>query len=98
MFNHYSGTAGVPLGSIFQRIAASIYINEPRLLNTGVLTGKSKLLLRRDLKSRVEAIAPFLDVIGDPYLISVGLEKKYEGFELKWIDASVFSLKKLGVD
>ena len=37
-YNHYSGKAGVPLRQLWQRITASIYLAEPRLLITSALT------------------------------------------------------------
>ena len=88
-YNHYSGSAGVPLASLWQRIAASIYIRDPRLLNTGVLQPDSHLLLRRDVKKRVNALAPFLQLKGDPYLVSVpmesGLDRYQEDQHQYWI-------------
>ncbi len=59
IFNHYEGSGGVRLMNPLERIAAAIYLVEPRLLNTGSLTKDSKLLLRREVKKRVKAIAPF---------------------------------------
>ena len=88
-YNHYSGSAGIPLASLWQRIAASIYIRDPRLLNTGVLQPDSHLLLRRDVKKRVNALAPFLQLKGDPYLVSVpmesGLDRYQEDQHQYWI-------------
>ncbi len=80
-YNHYSGRAGVPLGSLMQRIAAAIYIRDPRLLNTGVLKPNSHLLLRRDVKDRVNALAPFLELKGDPYLVSVPMESNTDSYQ-----------------
>ena len=80
-YNHYSGRAGVPLASLGQRIAASIYIRDPRLLNTGVLQSDSRLLLRRDVKKRVKALAPFLQFKGDPYLVSVPMESGLDQYQ-----------------
>ncbi len=80
-YNHYSGTAGVPLRQLWQRVTASIYLAEPRLLNTGALTSESRLQLRRDVKQRIGAIAPFLELMGDPYLVSVPLEDGAEGYQ-----------------
>ncbi|MGB1195407.1 MAG: UPF0182 family protein [Synechococcus sp.] len=79
-YTHYSGTAGIPLSSLWQRISSSIYLADPRLLNTGALTPQSKLLLRRDVKQRVKALAPFLTFMGDPYLVSVPLEDPPPGY------------------
>lgn len=80
-YNHYSGMAGVPLRQFWQRVAASIYLAEPRLLSTGSLNSESRLQLRRDVKQRVSALAPFLDFMGDPYLVSVPLEDGAEGYQ-----------------
>ena len=80
-YNHYSGRAGIPLASLGQRIAASIYIRDPRLMNTGVLQADSKLLLRRDVKKRVKALAPFLQLKGDPYLVSVPMESDLNQYQ-----------------
>jgi uncharacterized membrane protein (UPF0182 family) len=71
IYNHYSGAAGVPLRTGLDRVAAAVYLKEPRLLNTGALTSESRLLLRRDVKGRVKALAPFLQLWGEPYLVSV---------------------------
>ena len=79
-YTHYSGAAGIPLSSLWQRISSAIYLADPRLLNTGALTPQSKLLLRRDVKQRVEALAPFLTFMGDPYLVSVPLEDPPSGY------------------
>ena len=80
-YDNYSGSAGVPIGNRWQRIAAAIYLADPRLLNTGALTKQSKLLLRRDVKERVRTIAPFLTLMGEPYLVSVPLEESASGYE-----------------
>ena len=54
-----------------QRAAAATYLLEPRLLTAGSIDQSSKLLIRREVRERVHAIAPFLDLRGDPYLISI---------------------------
>ncbi len=74
IYNHYSGSGGVPVGHPWQQLAAAIYLSEPRILNTGSLTIDSKLLLRREVRQRVSAIAPFLQVTGDPYLVSASVD------------------------
>ncbi len=79
-YNHYSGQAGVPLNNVWRRVAATIYLKEPRLLNTGSLRSSSKLLLRRDVRQRVQALAPFLELKGDPYLVSVPIEGHHTGY------------------
>ncbi|MCB4376963.1 UPF0182 family protein [Synechococcus sp. MU1650] len=68
---HYQGSGGIPIGSWLQRCAAAVYLNEPRLLTTKAITTDSKILIRREVRNRVAAIAPFIDFRGDPYLISI---------------------------
>ena len=65
----------------FQRLAASVYLREPRLLNTGSLQRNSKLLLRREVRQRVKALAPFLSLEGDPYLVSVPMNDETPGYD-----------------
>ena len=71
VMTHYQGSGGVSIGSWLQRCAAAVYLREPRLLITKAINADSKLLIRRDVSSRVKAIAPFIDFRGDPYLISI---------------------------
>ena len=71
VYSHYAGSAGVPIGSFIQRLSASIYLAEPRLLTTKAIRQDSRVLLRREVRQRIRAIAPFLDLRGDPYLVSV---------------------------
>ena len=74
VYTHYSGKAGVPLGSLWARLAASIYLQEPKLLVQGSLTPGTRLLLRREVRQRLRRVAPFLRVEGEPYLVSVKLQ------------------------
>ncbi len=76
IYNHYSGTGGIPLNTLINKIAAAFYLVEPRLLNTGVLTNQSRLLLHRDVKRRINILAPFISLIGEPYLISTDISQE----------------------
>ncbi len=80
IYNHYSGTGGISLSNITNRIISSFYLRDPRLLNTGSLTRDSKLLIRREIKKRVKTIAPFISLIGDPYLVSIKIDKKHPNY------------------
>ncbi|WP_320674648.1 UPF0182 family protein [Prochlorococcus sp. MIT 1341] len=71
IYNHYKGEAGISLNNILNRISASLYLAEPRLLTTGVIKNDSKLIIRREVRQRVNAIAPFLTTLGEPYMVSV---------------------------
>ena len=75
LYTHYGGSAGVPIGSAWGRLAAAIYLREPKLLMQGAITPQTRLLLRREVRQRLTSLAPFVRFEGDPYLVSVQLEK-----------------------
>lgn len=70
VYTHYDGTRGVALASPLQRLAAAIYLGEPRVLFTGSFTPESLLLLRRQVSQRLKAVAPFLYFESEPYLVT----------------------------
>jgi uncharacterized membrane protein (UPF0182 family) len=72
-YTTYSGNAGISLANPLERLMAASYLQEPRLLFTGSLTKNSKLLLRRQVRSRLKAMAPFLRFEKQPYLVSVNV-------------------------
>ena len=75
IYTHYGGSAGVPIGSAWGRLAAAIYLREPKLLMQGAITSQTRLLLRREVRQRLSSLAPFVRFEGDPYLVSVKLDK-----------------------
>ncbi len=79
VYTHFEGAYGISLGNGWQRFKAAVYLQEPRLLFTGSTTPASKLLLRRKVNERLEAIAPFLDFEGEPYLVTSRVDGE-EGF------------------
>jgi len=70
VYTHFNGSLGVPLATPLQRFQAAIYLGEPRVLFTQSLTSRSLLLLRRQVRQRLEALAPFLRFESDPYLVT----------------------------
>jgi uncharacterized protein len=65
----YDGTGGVPIGTMVRRTLFAYYFNDPNLLLSSYLTSDSRILIRRNIKERVRAIAPFLGLDHDPYLV-----------------------------
>ena len=70
LYSRYSGRGGVPIHGPFDRLMAALYLPEPRLLFTGSLTPRSRLLLRRQVNQRLGALAPFLRFESQPYLVT----------------------------
>ena len=73
LYTHFSGSRGVPVGQPLQRLAAAIYLGEPKLISAGGLTSRSLLLLRREVRQRLRTLAPFVRFTAEPYLVSVQL-------------------------
>lgn len=64
----YEGTAGIEL-SLINRILFAIKENDINLLISGSISSDSKILINRNVKDRVEKIAPFIHFDDDPYAI-----------------------------
>jgi uncharacterized protein len=63
----YSGSGGVSVASYWRRLLYGWKFKEPNFLISGVFNADSKVLYNRDPRERVEKVAPFLTIDGDPY-------------------------------
>jgi uncharacterized membrane protein (UPF0182 family) len=63
----YEGTGGVPIGTFFRRLVFAIKNTESNFLLSDAVNKDSRLMYVRDPRSRVEKVAPFLTIDGDPY-------------------------------
>lgn len=69
--NRYDGEGGVGIGSVVRRLAFALRFADINPLISGFMTSESRILYRRDIRDRVEAIAPFLHYDADPYPVVV---------------------------
>jgi uncharacterized protein len=65
----YAGEAGVSIGSTARRAAFAFRFNSLKLLVSKALTDESRIMYRRTISERVQALAPFLAYDNDPYLV-----------------------------
>jgi uncharacterized membrane protein (UPF0182 family) len=65
----YDGADGVPIGSFARRSLYAWYFGDLNILLSGYVTDQSRILFRRNIQQRVRAIAPFLQLDKDPYLV-----------------------------
>jgi uncharacterized membrane protein (UPF0182 family) len=63
----YQGKGGVEIGSFWRRLLFAIKEQEPNFLLSDAVNENSKLLYVRNPRDRVEKVAPFLTLDGDPY-------------------------------
>jgi uncharacterized membrane protein (UPF0182 family) len=65
--NNYDGEGGVGLGGIVRRAAWALRFGAVDVLISGELSDESKVLLERNIRNRIQRVAPFLYADADPY-------------------------------
>jgi hypothetical protein len=65
----YEGGGGVNVGSFLPRLAFGLRFRDGNLLLSSALRPESEILFRRNIKQRVQRIAPFLLLDRDPYVV-----------------------------
>jgi uncharacterized protein len=63
----YDGGGGIPVGSYWRRILYAYKYKETNFLISNVFNQNSRILYVRDPRERVQKVAPFLTLDGDPY-------------------------------
>ena len=63
----YTGTGGVPIGSLFNRLVFALEYQERNILFNSSINPDSKIMYVRKPEDRVQAVAPWLTIDSDPY-------------------------------
>jgi uncharacterized membrane protein (UPF0182 family) len=63
----YDGSGGIPVGSYWRRLLYGYKYKEFNFLISSVFNKNSKIMYGRDPRQRVQTVAPFLTLDGDPY-------------------------------
>ncbi len=63
----YDGTGGVSIGNLFNRLAFALSYGERNILFNGSINDNSRIMYIRDPAERVNQVAPWLTLDGDPY-------------------------------
>ena len=63
----YSGSGGVPVGSLVNKIVFALKYQEQRILLSSLINKDTKILFNRNPRDRVAKVAPWLTLDGDPY-------------------------------
>ena len=67
-FTNYSGPGGVPIPSIWHRLAYAYDLGSLKILISSYFTNNSRIHYYREIRQRVSHVAPFLQFDGDPYI------------------------------
>ncbi len=65
--NTYAGGGGVPMGGLFRKVLYAVKFQEGSLLLSERVNADSRVLYDREPRLRVQKVAPWLKVDGDPY-------------------------------
>jgi len=65
--NRYDGSGGVPMGSTFRKLLFAMRFQDKNLLISGALSKDSRIIYERNPRNRVQKVAPWLTLDGDPY-------------------------------
>ncbi len=76
--NSYDGVGGVPLGNFLQQTAWALRFADLNTLISGQVDAESRVMIARNIKTRIKRLAPFLYVDNDPYMV-------VSNGRLKWI-------------
>lgn len=66
----YDGADGVGIGDPLRRLAFALRFSDVNLLLSGLLRSDSKVLYNRNVRERVQRVAPYLQFDGDPYPVA----------------------------
>jgi hypothetical protein len=69
VYNTYDGNGGVSIGTWWRRLVFAKYLQNWQMALTGNFTPETKVLFRRNIRERIQLIAPFLQYDNDPYLV-----------------------------
>lgn len=66
---NYAGSGGVPIPGYFRKILFAFYFKDEKIFFSTNISTKSKLMIRRNIIERINALTPFLHLDKDPYLV-----------------------------
>jgi uncharacterized protein len=72
VFTQYHGKGGIAVGGFFRRLAFAYRYRDFNLLISNLIGSDSKIMINRDIKTRIQKAAPFLKYDADPYAAIVG--------------------------
>jgi uncharacterized membrane protein (UPF0182 family) len=67
VYNTFKGDGGPKVGNLFNRLLYAIKFQDEQIVLSDALNPDSQILYDRAPRERVEKVAPFLEVDGDPY-------------------------------
>jgi uncharacterized membrane protein (UPF0182 family) len=73
----YQGTGGIEIGGFFRKLVFAYRYRDFNLAISGLIDSDSRILINRDIRTRVQKAAPFLTYDSDPYGAIIDGRLKY---------------------
>jgi uncharacterized protein len=67
--NRYDGRGGFPISSTLMRLVATLAQSDWNIVLSSVISGDSRMMIRRRVPERVAALADFIEWDNDPYIV-----------------------------
>ena len=69
VFTQYAGQGGLPIGSLWRKLLFALRFGAYQILLSNDIDEESRILFYRNIRERVQKLAPFLSFDRDPYLV-----------------------------
>jgi uncharacterized membrane protein (UPF0182 family) len=69
VYRQYTGSGGVPISPLLARLAFSSRYGTIKFFTTSSLKSESRIIFRNNIAQRIAAVAPFLKLDADPYMV-----------------------------
>ncbi|MEX2264400.1 MAG: UPF0182 family protein [Bryobacteraceae bacterium] len=69
VLSRYEGTGGLPMSSFPMRLAAAVSEGQYNILLTSYFKEGSRMMIRRNVRDRLNTLAAFIQWDGDPYMV-----------------------------
>lgn len=70
VYNTYDGKGGIRIDSVWKKMLFATYLKDWQMIFTRNFLPETKVLFRRNINQKIRAIAPFLKIDTDPYLVA----------------------------
>ena len=69
VFSQYDGRGGLPIGSLWRKLIFALRFGAYQILLSNDINSESRIMFLRNIRERVQKLAPFLAFDRDPYLV-----------------------------
>jgi uncharacterized membrane protein (UPF0182 family) len=69
VYRSYDGKGGIPIGAFFNKLCFALKFGTIKFFTTSAIDAQSRIIIKNDIKKRLQSAAPFLSFDSDPYIV-----------------------------